>query len=358
MDKARASYKEVQKAISRGDGLEFYADVERLLPEHVKPTCLEKVMEIRPYVREERKTKRSPTKSTSATATKRKRIDDMMRNIPPGASTGFVSASALTVKSSKKRKVADVNDLDAEGEDDDIDKKLEGGIDALLSCRRTQSLISTSLKQTMDEDELDKPKSKRKIKRAATTLPESAPKTKTKSKKKEKGKNEKEETEGKGTGKGKGKGKGKPKKKEPTPSLSQQGRDDSVDRELEEGPFARWKKIKRTPTASPPPSPQSPPKPTRTRLSPLKEDDPTDLSEKEPEQPQPEVVCGPSARVARADSRLQNQTAEDSMAWLVDDDDDPDIVILSSSPSIPKVANYDESVEFVGFVPSSIRNQG
>lgn len=43
------------------------------------------------------------------------------------------------------------------------------------------------------------------------------------------------------------------------------------------------------------------------------------------------------------------------MAWLVDDDEDPDIVILSSSPAIPRVVDFDESVEFVGFAASNIQ---
>lgn len=280
-------YKEVQKAICRGDDLEFYADVERLLPDHVKPSCLEKVMEIRPYVREERKAKRSPSKNS--TTAKRKRIDDMMRNIPPGASTGFVSASALTVKSSKKRKVSDERDLEAEGEDDDIDRRLEDGVGALLSCKRSQSLASATLKDPWEEDDAEKPKPKSKMKRAATTLPESASKTKNKSKKREKGKDKKEEGRVKETGKNKGKGKSK--KKLPTPSLSQQGRDDSVDRELEEGPFKSWKKIKRTPSASPSPSPRSPAKLVKTRLSPLEEDDLKELLEGVTEQHQPNTPC-------------------------------------------------------------------
>ncbi|XP_006454793.1 hypothetical protein AGABI2DRAFT_190027, partial [Agaricus bisporus var. bisporus H97] len=53
LEKARLTYKEVQRAISRGDNLEFYSDVKRLLPDHIKPLPLERIMEIKPYVREE-----------------------------------------------------------------------------------------------------------------------------------------------------------------------------------------------------------------------------------------------------------------------------------------------------------------
>ncbi|KIY45345.1 P-loop containing nucleoside triphosphate hydrolase protein, partial [Fistulina hepatica ATCC 64428] len=53
LDKAKATYKEVQKSIVRGEQLELYGDVERLLPDNIKPQCLEKVMDIQPYVRED-----------------------------------------------------------------------------------------------------------------------------------------------------------------------------------------------------------------------------------------------------------------------------------------------------------------
>lgn len=48
------------------------------------------------------------------------------------------------------------------------------------------------------------------------------------------------------------------------------------------------------------------------------------------------------------------------MAWLVadDDDDSPDIVILSSSPMSREDATHDESVEFVDFAPSNPRIRG
>lgn len=274
LDKARASYKEVQKSICRGDDLEFYADVERLLPDHNRPTCLEKVMEIRPYIREERgRAKRSPTKAS--TTKKRKRNDDMMRNIPPGACTGFMNVADLIVKASKRRKAVDTKDLEAEGEDDEVDKALEAGVDGLLSGRRTQSLAPAPSKSDLwDEENVGKSRAKGKTKRAATISSESTAKPKAKAKQK------KSLEDGKGKGKAESKGKGK--RKEPTPSLSQQGKDDSVDRELERGPFASWKKVKARKESTPPsaislsPSRSLSPVPLakyiKTPLSPLKED--------------------------------------------------------------------------------------
>ncbi|KXN84777.1 ATP-dependent DNA helicase mfh1 [Leucoagaricus sp. SymC.cos] len=299
LDKARASYKEVQKSIWRGEDLEFYSDVKRLIPDHVKPTCLERVMEIRPYVREERgKGKRSPAKTD--TTTKHKRIDDMMRNIPSGACTGFVNASKLTVK---KRKVEDPKSLEEEG--------------------------------------------KGKMKRAAT---ESTAKTKTKPRKKKKeteeGEGQEEEPEEPTVkGKGKGKAKRKTKLKEPSLTLSQQGRDDSLDRELETGPLGHWEKTSKKRLRSPSVdlSPPARPMPKRSKkLSLLKEDTVMGLSDRETE-------CHRSGTpFTQAGSCLESKGADDNMAWLVDDDDEPDIVILSSSPAVPKNTKADLSIEIVG----------
>ncbi|KAJ6501105.1 hypothetical protein C8R47DRAFT_1255539 [Mycena vitilis] len=46
LDQANATYKAVQKAILCGDKLELYGDVERLLPDHVIPQCLQQEMKI------------------------------------------------------------------------------------------------------------------------------------------------------------------------------------------------------------------------------------------------------------------------------------------------------------------------
>lgn len=284
----------MQRTICRGDDLEFYSDVKRLLPEHIKPVPLERVMEIRPYIRVDRsRAKRSPTKLSATT--KRKRNNDIMRNIPAGACTGFVSVADLIVSQSKKRKVVDVKNLEAEAEDDDLDKALDAGVEGLLSGRRTQSLVSTLSKSyPWDEENLEKPKGKGKMKRAATVASKAKPKPKKKDP--EKGETEgEEEGDGKKAGKGRGKGGGRSraqaKQKGVSISLSQQGRDDSVDRELDHGPFARWEKTQKesslflNPAFSPSrsPSPQVPRKRTKNWLSPLTEDVAIDLSDEEME---------------------------------------------------------------------------
>ncbi|KAF7339856.1 ATP-dependent DNA helicase mph1 [Mycena venus] len=155
MDKAKATYKEVQKSIVRGDQLELYGDVGRLLPDHIKPECLEQVMDIQEYVREDGRKKRSGSKERGAPkGTKRKRNDDVFRNIPDGASTGFVSVAELLVKgSSKKQKVA--RSFEEAGQDDETDEELESG-SILVPPRRAASSSSAPAK----------PKSK--LRRAAT----------------------------------------------------------------------------------------------------------------------------------------------------------------------------------------------
>ncbi|TFY72631.1 hypothetical protein EVG20_g381 [Dentipellis fragilis] len=139
--KAQDSYSEVQQSIVKGDQLEFYGDVERLLPEHVKPECLEMVMEIEEYDREATEKARraqSPRKG----AAKRKRDDDVGRNIPAGASTGFVSVADLILKQGgkKRKKVAEI-DLELAGEDDDTDEEIQAG---LFGPRRTVSAAAAS----------------------------------------------------------------------------------------------------------------------------------------------------------------------------------------------------------------------
>lgn len=58
-------YKDVQQSIVSGTELELYGDVPRLLPERMRPECLEMVMEIIPYEREERKTGLSSRQASS-----------------------------------------------------------------------------------------------------------------------------------------------------------------------------------------------------------------------------------------------------------------------------------------------------
>ncbi|KAJ6519582.1 hypothetical protein C8R45DRAFT_951979 [Mycena sanguinolenta] len=155
MDKAKATYKDVQKAIVRGDQLELYGDVERLLPDHMKPQCVEKVMDIQEYVREEGRKKRAASKERNPSkGMKRKRNDDVFRNIPGGASTGFVSVAQLLVKgtSNKRQKVA--RDFDEAGQDDDTEMAIESGKLLGLPRRAASSAASTSSAPTQVKSKL------------------------------------------------------------------------------------------------------------------------------------------------------------------------------------------------------------
>ncbi|KAI0286801.1 hypothetical protein BGY98DRAFT_929898 [Russula aff. rugulosa BPL654] len=125
-NKAREAYNDVQRSIVRGEQLELYDDVERLLPDHIKPQCLEMVMEIEEYDRSA--TEKSRTSTTQEPSKKRKRNNDSTRDIPPGACTGFVSVAELLQKQKvKKRKKVNKFDEDA-GLDDDTDEEIEAGL--------------------------------------------------------------------------------------------------------------------------------------------------------------------------------------------------------------------------------------
>ncbi|KAG1871187.1 hypothetical protein C8R48DRAFT_698038 [Suillus tomentosus] len=142
-DKAKDTYGELQRCIVRGDQLELYGDVPRLLPEHAKPQVLEKKMEIEEYVRQEHASRKKSAvvndENLSPKGKKRKRNDDFARNIPQGASTGFVSVKDLLIKGAvvKKRKKAKTKGFDpTAAEDDSTDMELEAN---LMDIRRTAS---------------------------------------------------------------------------------------------------------------------------------------------------------------------------------------------------------------------------
>jgi len=205
LNKAKDTYKEVQKSILRGEQFELYADVDRMLPDHIKPECLEKQMEIQEYVREDGRKKgtlAANREDSPPKGAKRKRNDNVGRNIPVGASTGFVSVAELLVKGSKKRKKApSTKNFELAGQDDDIDMEIESGIVA-GPPRRT---VSTSASMTSGA-----PKAKTTLRKAATI---DGKKTSTKKKRK-----------------------GKVPPVDPISSqFSQKGVDDSDDMEIEQG---------------------------------------------------------------------------------------------------------------------------
>ncbi|KAF9459485.1 hypothetical protein BDZ94DRAFT_1300548 [Collybia nuda] len=308
LDKANETYKEVQKIIWRGEKLELYADVERLLPEHVKPQCLEKVMEIQEYAREEtrrRKETLSPTKGI-----KRKRNDDVARNIPTGANTGFVSVADLLVKGQTKRKKASVpKDFELAGQDDDIDRELESGL-ILNPPRRTKSSIESTSKHTA---------TKRRLRKSLTMDTARIPRMKKQS----------------------------TPLVEPTSSqFSSKGIDDEDDLDIEQGII-----LSRADTVHTP------------HRSVYKHSGPPSCISLSPDTPDTKLVM--SAPVSQCTDSFKADNAQEapspskgmrdqSMAWLVDEDEDPDIIILSSSPVAANPSHLqltcgDESVEIVRF---------
>ncbi|KAF7306708.1 hypothetical protein MIND_00462500 [Mycena indigotica] len=152
IDKAMDKQKLVHGAIVHGEQLELYGDVERLLPDHIRPECLEKEMEIERYVRDDKKRTSSKETSSNSKGTKRKRNDDPARNIPTGANMGFTTASKLRVKEPKpvkepkRQKVEDTRSLEERGEDDDMDRELEEGIVGLRHRAMTADSLATTTK--------------------------------------------------------------------------------------------------------------------------------------------------------------------------------------------------------------------
>ncbi|KZT06380.1 P-loop containing nucleoside triphosphate hydrolase protein [Laetiporus sulphureus 93-53] len=159
-DKANDKYKNVQHFIVRAEELELYDDVERLLPDHIKPECSELFMEIEEYVREDQGSRKGSRVDDDGSqlpkSKKRKRDDNPLRNVPEGACAGFVTVKDLLVKdgAKKKRKASPEFDVLA-GEDDEDDLEIEAGV--FVPPRRT---VSTSAVST-------EPKTK-KLRRAKT----------------------------------------------------------------------------------------------------------------------------------------------------------------------------------------------
>lgn len=280
---------------------ELYGDVERLIPDHITPQCVEKMVEIEEYVREERRKKASPKKGP-----KRKRNDAVERNIPDGASKGFVSVRDLVTKGSKKKKKEIPLDLDALGcEDGKSDEDLESGRIIPLT-RRTQSAAAGQ------PSEKQAPKSK--LKKSATNVPRKAP---------------------------------KPRKKQPvqltSSQISQLGVDDSDDLDLESGIVmpslksqlhaSTSKPSKLTPTPEP-----SPPKPSTKFV----DRSLIELTDSEHEESAPTTHndnYDDQDDLPTFDYEMDvDQQGDHNMSWLVDDDDDArcDFEIVDSSPIAPK----------------------
>ena len=311
IEKAEATYREVQKQISRGEMYELYGDVERLIPEHMKPECIEKVVEIQEYVR----SKASPRKkATAALGIKRKRNDDVMRNIPEGASTGFVSVRDLIVKNAPKTKKVKISkNFDADGKDDETDEDIESGR-ILVPPRRAQSAIAGSSAASNG-----KTKERGKLRKSSTTRPKAS--------------------------------NPRPKKKAAPPTLSQftkQGKDDPDDMDIGQGAILKHQSEQPSPPQgsdederdlprqkSPPKKRQSrtilslSPEPSPHKVEPLETIVELTDSERGRLSPSPSHHLSP----IRQSPAKPSECRDNDMGWLVDDDEDHlHIEIVDSSP--------------------------
>ncbi|PPQ76176.1 hypothetical protein CVT26_009353 [Gymnopilus dilepis] len=350
IDAADLKYKEVQKVVHKGEMYELYGDVERLIPDHIKPECIEKVVEINEYIREDHKKTRSPSKaktgkhSAAMQGTKRKRNDDYTRNIPDGASTGFVSVKDLVVKGAKKpKKVKVVKDFDACGLDDETDEDIESGR-ILAAPRRTQSAAAGP----SATEKSAKSVGKGKLKKAATM---GGTKSSTKSKKKK-------------------------KVEESTSSqFSKQGADDSDDMDIEQGAILPASHVHSKKRYIESPTPEASPRASSSKggtaspkVSRLRQDDASAIEisdSEESDMPLSKFSSNPSNKPTRAASPHMNVDDEEDMSWLVQDDDDDDraFEIRDSSDSSPVLLRHsvakafervevgDESIEISHPVP-------
>lgn len=342
-------------------------------------------MDIEEYVREEPKLRNILSPSSKAAA-KRKRNDDMMRNIPDGATNGFVSVKDLLLKGSsgskKRKKLLDFDPTKYESDSDDRD--IEAG---LFAPRRTASLSTTS-------KGAKEPKKPRRSKTIAT-----------------------DSTTGK-TSRAK-----RTKKKEPSiteltaSQIEKLAEEDSDDLDIQAGLLAPPKPAKKKapakrktkpppkdPSSSPPPrtpprkkvlpepssSPEIPlehspidlpasfaPKRQSTPLFlPSSPDRPLSLeiqaSSSYHSQPDDLVLNSPAASPSRSPpSHSRNDDVilpdDKSMAWLIEDDSEPELQPSSSPPrpggsSTGAIVNgeteHDSDIEFVGDIkPSSSRTK-
>jgi ATP-dependent DNA helicase MPH1 len=170
--KANSKQDTVHDSIVRGDQLELYDDVERLLPADAHPICVEMDMPIEQYDHET--AARDRLKDTGKPTRKRKRAaDDPARNIPAGAQTGFVSVSQLITNqhmAQKRRKTKKQALFDEHaGEDDEMDLEIEAGL--IAAPRRTSSspVVSTSKGSGKAKEGKGKGKAKRSTSAAETS---------------------------------------------------------------------------------------------------------------------------------------------------------------------------------------------
>lgn len=349
-DKADDNYKEVQRFIIKAEHLELYGDVERLVPAQFKPECVEMVMDIEEYKREEPARRKGPSTPKKP---KRVRNDDAMRNIPLGASTTFVSVKDLLRKPKKRKKGEKEKTLEELGMSDEDDRAIAAGL-----SYRTVSMPNAGDKA-------------RKELRTAATMPVGAPPRRKKAKK--------------------------------APPLETLAEDDSDDDAIANGISGATSKPSSKPKPKPKPRPpkkvvsvsgsHKPPPPVSIPSSSPSDTDDRGLSEtaKTPAVPsatwvstQPAVQNNifdlttpvqrdlpprwpsPDIPVAATSKRLPTPASSPvssagevvdapnpSMAWLLDDDDDLDIPLVGSSPFTRRTreqnsSSADSDVELLG----------
>ncbi|TFK88584.1 P-loop containing nucleoside triphosphate hydrolase protein [Polyporus arcularius HHB13444] len=147
--KAQSNYAEVQHFIVRASDLEVYGDVDRMIPEDIEPECVEMEMDIEEYVREDRTSRKgSLAAGNSPKQKKRKRDDNPLRNVPVNAAKGFVSVTELLVQggAKAKKKMANI-DLEHADEDDSDDEEIEAGIFGPRRTKSTSAAVSSKGKK-------------------------------------------------------------------------------------------------------------------------------------------------------------------------------------------------------------------
>jgi hypothetical protein len=133
-EKALESYHEVQKQVQKGKHLELYTDVPRLIPDDIRPQALETEFRIEDYVHQTNAT--ACASGNRGTGSKRKRNSNPTRNIPEGASVGFVKAAALKPSRKGKNQLPRQHDFSKSLSDSDDDKFVMAG--PQLKRRRAQ----------------------------------------------------------------------------------------------------------------------------------------------------------------------------------------------------------------------------
>ncbi|KAG8721569.1 3'-5' DNA helicase [Ceratobasidium sp. 394] len=171
-DKAKESYRDVQQAIIDGSTIELFDDAARMIPEGVQPQCVEKALDIEPYDRAVHgnlsgKQLRTKTEGSASTK-KRKRNEDVNRNVPEGAMMGFVTAASLTVRKKGSKKVSTPRADGLDSDDEAIEagvfatKKQSSSSDSESDIPISKLVTKTKAKKATATPKVSKPRSRKK----------------------------------------------------------------------------------------------------------------------------------------------------------------------------------------------------